>query len=277
MKRTLGLFIVQLEYVISSIKISGRRGMGMKNWLALLLMTIIGCGFSQDVRAMSFSISDIGAGQYYFDYTGQVVEGSRNSPDWDDTPYDESEILNLLNTHFAPDYEFGSRWDYVDLFDINADLQGVGRIVYSSVDYGFFIDNSKISIFGAWSIGLGINNSGQIVGESLTGTYGPFLIDDSMLVDIHDYIPQTGSVYFSSLDIPFSDINIVFQASEWETIGAALDINDIGQILGVGRIDGESHSYLLTPNAPPVPEPATMLLLGSGLAGLIGFRKKFKK
>jgi hypothetical protein len=46
------------------------------------------------------------------------------------------------------------------------------------------------------------------------------------------------------------------------------------QIVAVGWIGDTYHGFLLT----PVPEPSTMLLLGSGLIGLAGYgRKKFFK
>lgn len=57
--------------------------------------------------------------------------------------------------------------------------------------------------------------------------------------------------------------NLISNDSGWVLIQADA-INDSGQIVGDGTIDGNHHAFLLT----PVPEPSTCILLCSALLGL---------
>jgi len=106
----------------------------------------------------------------------------------------------------------------------------------------------------AQAFALGVNASGQVVGLSRGNGQEGFIWDsENLMQDLNDLISDE---------------------SGW-TLTSATAINDLGQIVGSGIYGGQERAFILTPD--PIPEPATMLLLGSGLVGLAGFRRKHKK
>jgi probable HAF family extracellular repeat protein len=81
---------------------------------------------------------------------------------------------------------------------------------------------------GSSSWGFGINNSGTVVGLAMTRTNAS-----------HAFISTAGG--------KMQDLNKLIPARSGWVLAEAHDINDAGQIVGYGTINGESHAFLLTP------------------------------
>jgi probable HAF family extracellular repeat protein len=101
---------------------------------------------------------------------------------------------------------------------------------------------------GPNSFATGINAAGLIVGNAEVQRYvvHPFLDAGGRLLDLND---------------------IVVNGAGW-TLLSANGINDSGQIVGTGTLNGETRAFLLTPLAT-VPEPASLILLCPGVAILL--------
>ncbi|HET9358830.1 MAG TPA: thrombospondin type 3 repeat-containing protein, partial [Vicinamibacterales bacterium] len=91
--------------------------------------------------------------------------------------------------------------------------------------------NGTYQNFGSFNVGadaivVALNNLGQMVGnERGSGIRLPFIIENGSMRPLSSLLPPN---------------------SGW-TLLEANDINDRGEIVGMGRINGEDHAYLLTP------------------------------
>ncbi len=150
---------------------------------------------------------------------------------------------------------------YTSASDINNSGQIVGLFGGPNAYYAFLWEDDVIQNLGFLeghnsSGASDINDFGQVVGVSRKsgGEASAFLWEDGTMYDLNDLLPS---------------------GSDWQ-LDVANAINNNGQIIGNGWINGQEHAFLMTPITQPIPEPTSMLLLGTGLLGLLGFKKKKK-
>ncbi len=107
---------------------------------------------------------------------------------------------------------------------------------------------------GTYGVALGINSKGQIVGDTndASSTYTAFLYDQGQMVDLYKHIPAD---------------------SGWTSFAAATGINDSGQIIGYGNINGKQHAFLLSPVVPATTGAVVVTKTaqnGDGSFGIVG-------
>ena len=87
--------------------------------------------------------------------------------------------------------------------------------------------------------------------------------DNAYALSLDDGIVLDGDEYYLMVEFDLPDFDLATMPA-----GAQYEEADGAYVIALRQRPSTS--------AAPVPEPGTMLLLGSGLVGLVAFRKKFK-
>lgn len=192
-----------------------------------------------------------------------------------------------------------SGWTLMDARAINDSGQITGQGFYNGQIHAFFYSNGVVtdlgSTGGTWTTGFSINSFGQISG-CLEGpnpnyyTQAFFWDNISGIKDLGNFggnyayayaVNDLGQIVGEADDSnegmnaflyennTLTNLNTLIDPAFGWSLTFAEDINNIGQIVGSGVLNGNDHAFLLT----PTPEPGTLFLLVFG-AGLLRWRRK---
>jgi probable HAF family extracellular repeat protein len=100
--------------------------------------------------------------------------------------------------------------------------------IQHAVIYSGGVATNLGTLGGNYSIGNAINNLGQVIGNAdVAGAFHSFLYSSGQMVDLK---------------------TLLLDNSGWASLDFANDINDAGQIVGLGVHNGLTHAFVLTPN-----------------------------
>jgi hypothetical protein len=225
----------------------------MKRWLLLISIVITSFAFIVPARATVITY------ELNWEFSGAQEPESSIKP-WLEATFDDGEIpgsveLKMEATNLT-DAEFVGIWAFnfdpsmdpttltlTNVSGVNADTIVLGTDVFKadgdgSLDIKFEFPGNSANPEDRF--GIGDESVWTIVGTSITASSFDFLSN-----------PGGGNV-------------------TWATAAHVQGIGDNDE--GSGWLGGHKNGDI-----PPVPEPATMLLFGSGLIGLAGFRRKYRK
>jgi len=189
-----------------------------------------------------------------------------------------------LSSALEPLYYGANEPHVINQYTVNSQGWIVGQ-AGSNSEYGGFSflfksgDPNPIS-GGQWTIN-DINSSNVIVG-SFYKIY-TLLPDGSRyygVIDGQAYQFEYHAALFSmgGSSNSMTDLNTLISAGSGWNLTNALKIDDLGQIVGVGTLDGPPHAFLLTPGGDPTlvnaPEPSPLALIGL-VAAMLGLRRAF--
>jgi probable HAF family extracellular repeat protein len=145
----------------------------------------------------------------------------------------------------------------------------LGSFLYTNGSYLFFESNgfpSDINNHGAVVGTLNGNDDGSGRGYLFSGGVehdlgtlnGGSYASPSAINDLGQVVGRSGASFFLPTSLKafiysggtMQDLNTLIAVNSGWVLGAAVDINDAGQIVANGRINGEDHGFLLTPTQP---------------------------
>ena len=249
---------------------------------------------------------DFGGSASSINNAGQVVGQFQpaGSTNWHDFTYQ--------NGTFSDIGTFGGQYvNYAPHVNNSGQIAGSALMLGSVGTQGFISGYNgqnavNIGTLGALSpmntVAYGLNDSGAVVGFSYTSTNAEhaFIYQNGTMTDLNNLLPNNSTSSQAKAINANGDVTGLYRpagASSWSafiyengqmfdlgselpansgwTFSSVYGINDEGQIVGYGSDNGVTSGFLLTPETSPAPIPGAVWLLGSGLAGLIGLKRKY--